>query len=118
MPSLKQLLDSAIKNGSSWGIPEASRKVTISFTNTADWTNSYIPPEDGFVFVAAYKAQNIYLASSNEFCSGVARLDDLGLGFASCMLPVKKGVHVAVYCEQTETDVLYYISFFPLRGKS
>lgn len=119
MPSLKQLLDSAIKNGGMFGTPNETAGINITSITENEWGQTYTAPEDGFLFICAYEPYNLFLGTNiglPSYVQGVAAPEE-HLQYGSCLLPVRKGLSYTVFYYK-KAGQNYHIGFFPLRGKS
>lgn len=119
MASIKQLLDSAIKNGGKFGTPDEASGVSITSITQGEWGQTYTAPDDGFIFLVAYNPHNLFLSTTwglAAYAQGIANSKG-SQSYGSCMLPVRKGMAYTVFFDKAE-GATCHLAFFPLRGKT
>lgn len=53
MPTLKQLVDGAIKAGSKFAFPDAAKEISITVSKRDEWGSQFTAPANGIVQVTA-----------------------------------------------------------------
>ena len=106
MPTIKQLLDKTVKEGSSFSLPDRARLVEISVASGT--ITKYVPPSDGIIRGYCTNGSNItldtgvYMGFQGSF-SGMA-----------VIAPCYKGVQCNILLTGSNPVFIYY----PLKGKS
>lgn len=108
MPTLKQLVDGAIKAGSCFSIPKHWGTQIEVPSNS--WSFRFVPPSDGWLHIQAYQSINIFVGCDDRQ-SGISTYNVAP--FATAAIPVRKGTTCLLY-QYVNTSGSYKAFFFPL----